>query len=739
MTEPGAPAAEGVSEADTLDALAGEWVRALRTTVYVAMSSADIRSQLHELARRLAAALSSPGVDTDAASDVGARLVATGFTGPQSLSRTVELLATRLPGAAEQPLADRVVELLAALVAGYTAALRGHIFDQQEDIKRALVKSWQDSQRDLRASEARFGEVFNSSAVGIAISEPGGRIVRANRSLEEILGYASGDLPGCELSELFSAQDHSSLQRHYQRLLDGQDSRFRMQFRLRRRDGETAQVYLAVSVLYDTEQQPQYLATMVEDFTEQHLLTVRLNYQALHDVVTGLPNRQYFVSHLERILGVLDPSTVITLLHLDLDGFSVINDGLGHAVGDLLLDVTARRLESVVADQQAMVARLGGDEFAIVIETGEPAPDVGRLAEAVNTALAEPVYLEGTGVAVTVSIGVVQGQVRTIEPAELLRAAGATLRRVRGQGTRQWALFDAELDAAERVELRLAAAMPGAMETGELRVGYQLVVTLESGRVMGVEAVLSWQHPEFGVLSAGQCLQVAERTGIVHATGTWLLREAAGQAAAWRRRWGDEAPPVVVSLAPSQAKDPDLVATVRAVLQQTDLQPAALELWMPVAALRMVNGMPAGDGGGDAEENLRVLAQLGVRTGLHDFGGGIGGLRCLSELPINALRLAEPVSRQLADDPSRILSESVHGLVHTIRTAAINVVAFPVDTEEQAECWRWVGANWAVGGLFGGPVPPQDIEPLLDAQAGAGRGRTGSSSRDACPPAVPEE
>ncbi|MQA12902.1 MAG: EAL domain-containing protein [Pseudonocardiaceae bacterium] len=713
-----APAAGAGNDAPALDALAGEWVRVLRTTAYVAMSPADIRGHLQEHARRLVAALSGPEVDTHAASDVGTRLVAAGFTDPQSLSRTVELLATWLPGAAQLPLADRVTRLLAALAAGYTAALRDHIFDQQESLKRALVKSWQDSQRDLQASEARFAEVFNSSAVGIAISQPDGRIVRANPSLEEILGYDPGELPGRELTELFSAADQPSLQRHYQRLLDGLDPRFRMQFQLRRKDGEAAQAYLAVSVLCDTEQQPQYLATMVEDFTDEFLLTERLNYQALHDVATGLPNRHYFVSRLEEILGVLDPSAVITLLHLDLDGFSVINDGLGHRFGDRLLDVSARRLKSVVADQKAMVARLGGDEFAIVIEAGDPVPDVGVLAETINSEFAEPVYLDGVGVAVTASIGVVQCRVGGSEPAELLRAAGATLRRVRGQGSRQWAMFDPDFDATERVELRLAAELPGAMENGELSVEYQPVSTVQSPRVVGVEAILSWQHPELGVVSSQRCMQLAEQTGMVHEAGKWLLRVAAEQAVAWRERWGDEASPMMVTLAPSQAKDPDLVAAVRAVLQQTGLQPAELQLWMPAAALRSVDGMPAGQGGEDAEDNVRTLAQLGVRTGLHDFGGGIGGLRCLAELPISAVRVAEPVSRQVADDASRILSQSVHALIHVIRAAGVNVVACPVDTEEQAACWPWVGANWAVGRLFGGPGPPQDIELLLEAQVG---------------------
>ncbi|MGH4021802.1 MAG: putative bifunctional diguanylate cyclase/phosphodiesterase [Pseudonocardiaceae bacterium] len=727
MTENGAPPVAGDqgTGARSPAALAREWASAIGTTAYVPMSLADIRHYVHDLTERLVAALSDPALDTRAASEVGARLVAGDFTGPHSLSRSVEVLARALPatveGGATGPPGHRVIELLGALVAGYTQALRNRIFDQQEEVKRALLRARQDIERDLQASESRFREVFNSSAVGIAISYPGGRIMRTNPALDDILGYSEGELPGRELSELFSPDDLATIQESYQRLLDGKDSRFRVQFRLRRKDGETAWVYLAVSVLVDNRHAPQYLATMVEDFTDQHLLTERLNHQALHDLQTGLPNRQYFVSHLEKVLG-LEPSAMVTLLHLDLDGFSVINDGLGHHFGDRLLDVVARRLESVVADERAMVARLSGDEFAILIQhgllpPGYPVPDVGPLAEAINTELAEPLYLDEIGVAATASIGVVQRQAGGTKPAELLRAAGATLRRSRGTGKRQWAAFDAAIDAADRAELRLAAATPGALETGELRVEYQPMVTLEGGRLVGIEAVLRWQHPQLGALSHERCMQVAEQTGAVYAAGQWLLRTAADQARSWRRRTGDDAPPLVVNLTPSQAQDPDLVARARAVIEETGLRPEELELWMPVAAIRTVSGMPVGEAGGTAEDNLGVLAELGVRSGLHDFGGGIGGLRCLAELPVRAVRVAEPVARQVADDPSRILSQAVHALVHIVRAEGINVVAFPVDSEEQAGCWRWVGANWAVGALFGRPGPPQHIEQLLDAQA----------------------
>ncbi len=683
------------------------------------MSVPDIRRCLQDLTERLVAALSNPAVDTRAASDVGARLVAAGFTGEQSLSRTIKFLGRALPGAADSTAADRhcgrIIELLSALAGGYTWALRNRVLDQQEEVKRALSQAWQDVERDLRTSEARFREVFDSSPMGIAISAPGGQIVQANPALEEILGHTPGELLGRQLSELFSVHDQPPMQEHYQGLLTGRTSRFRDRCTLRRADGETAWVYLAASALLDAEQAPQYLATMVDDITDLHLLEQRLNHQALHDLQTDLPNRQYFVTHLEKVLGRLEPSAVVTLLHLDLDGFSVINDGLGHDAGDQLLDVVARRLESVVADQQAMVARLGADEYAILIQSKYSGPDVGALVERINTELAEPFYIDDIGVAVTATIGVAQRRFGgSSKPEELMRAASATLRRLRGRSKRQWDLFDPDIDAAERAELRLAAAMPGALETGQLRVTYQPVVTLDGHRLVGIETALCWQHPELGVLSSEQCTQAAERTGVVHEVGQWLLRTTAEQAVSWRQRVAGGMPPVVVNLTPSQAQDPDLVARVRTVLEETGLAPAELELRSPVAAIRTVSGELTGEGGAHAEDNLQVLAELGVRAGLYDFGGGIGGLRCLADLSVCAVRIAQPVSQQVAADPSRILSQGAQALVHIVRAAGVDVVAFPVDSEEQAACWPWIGANWAVGALYGRPGPPRHIELLLD-------------------------
>jgi diguanylate cyclase (GGDEF)-like protein/PAS domain S-box-containing protein len=704
-----------------LELFARRWADAIAGASYVSMGSDELMAHLLGLTDQLVEAALAAEFDPLVGRRIGVDMVDAHFTGTETLGATVALIVERLPdllGKFPQgvDLASRVAQLTGNVAAGYANALRERSLDEQDAIYRAGLRARRQAEQALTASEARFRGVFHTSPVAIAISDPDGRILQTNRSLDDTLGYRPGELLGRQLTELFAADDRPIVEEHYRGLATGRDLRFRVRFPLRLADGETAVIYLDAAVLLDDEQVPQCIVTMIDDITDLRLLEQRLQHQTLHDVQTGLPNRQYFVTHLEKVLGQLDPSAVVTLIHLDLDGFSAINDGLGHHVGEQLLDVVARRLEWVVADQRGMVARLGADEYAILIEPGDSILDVGTFAEKINTELAEPFYVDGIGVAVTATIGIVQRRVARTLPEELMRAASATLRRIRGRGKRQWTLFDPEIDAANRARLQLAAAMPGALESGELHVTYQPVVTLNGGRLVGVEAALNWQHPQLGMLSNEQCVQAAERTGVVHEVGQWLLRTAAEQAVCWQQRTAAKVPPMMINLTPSQAQDPDLVARVRAVLEETGLAPAELELRAPVAAIRTVTGELDDEGGGQAEDNLRVLTELGVRAGLYDFGGGIRGLRCVADLSACVLRIAQPVSHQLAEDPSQILAQAAQALVHIIRDAGVDVVA-PVDTAEQAADWARIGANWAIGALFGPPSESQGVEPLLDALA----------------------
>jgi PAS domain S-box-containing protein/diguanylate cyclase (GGDEF)-like protein len=702
------------------EVFAERWADAVAGTSYVSMGRNEIVAHLLALTDHLVKAAQSPEFDRSAGHRIGGDLVAAHFTSTDTLSKTLALIVEELPGllgtnSSGIDVAGRVARLTGDIAAAYAGALRDRSLDEQDSIYRATLRARKQAEQALASSEARFRQVFYSSPVGVAISEPEGEIIQCNRSLEDILDYSPGELLGRNLSDLFAAGDRAAMQERYRGLVSGREPRLRIRFSLLRADDEQVWVNLDVSVLRDAEQDPRYLVTMVDDISDLQLLEQRLRHQTLHDPQTGLPNRQYFYTHLESVLAGLDPCAVVTLLHLDLDGFSVVNNGLGNHIGDQMLNVVARRLEGVVADRRGMVARLGADEYAILLEPDDSPLDVDELAETINAELAEPHYLDGIGTALTATIGVVQRPAGEYPPEEFMRAASATLRRLRGQGPRQWAPFDPDTDTPERAELRLAAAIPGALENGELTVIYQPVVALADHKLVGIEVALCWDHPERGRLSHEQCVHAAEQTGAVHAVGQWLVRTAAEQAFTWWQRIGST-PPMAVNLTAAQAKDPELVASITAVLAETGLPPAQLELRAPVAAIRTATGELAGDGGAQAEDNLRVLSDIGLRTGLHDYAEGLGGLRCMTELAPCTVRIAALMAQQSTSDQCTILPDAARTSIHRLRAAGADVLAYPVDDATHAAYCADIGANWAVGALFGPPASPQHMEALLRLQ-----------------------
>jgi diguanylate cyclase (GGDEF)-like protein len=407
----------------------------------------------------------------------------------------------------------------------------------------------------------------------------------------------------------------------------------------------------------------------------------------------------------ESTLGQLDPAATVTLYQLDLDGFSVINDGLGHEVGDRLLQRVAQRLQLVFAEEHALIARIASDEFAVLVEDSSATPDVATLAARINDELSEPAYLDEVGLAVTASIGVVQRPAGGIAHTELLRQADATLRRAKTNGHRQWALFDAPQDAMDRERYATVAGMPGALENGQFRLEYQPLMRLADRRVVGVEAQICWDHPEHGVLGHEQVMGLAEHTGVVLPIGAWLLATGCAEAMRWPAGQGGDPPVLSINLATAQANDPDLVATVNDVLASVGLPPDRLQLGLPVRALLCEEG--------DAEDNLQVLADMGVRTSIHDFGGGCCGLVFLEDLPVRAVRIAGWLVQRLAQRPESVAARALTGLMSMAHTFDVTVTVPGLATESGADWWRTAGADLACGDWFAAPGSPEAITKLL--------------------------
>ena len=685
----------------------------MSTTAYLPITGEEIDDFIRGLLDRLIDALSQAEFSPQPAVVVGTQLVARGFASGQSLGRTIEILGHALPALDElrtvEGLAGKVVSLLAALATGYGTALRRRALDQQDDVKRALLRVTQNAERERRISAAQFREVFDSAPMGIAVSRLDGTITESNGSLTEILHYPPDKLAGRDVRELFHPDDAMKLCAAYQRVREGQVARFQSKVRLVAANGDTTWVSLAVAALRDAAGSPTDHVTMVEDFTDVHLLEEHLRHQTLHDLLTGLPNRQYFAIHLDGVLERAKPGAIIMLYKIDLDCFAVVNDGLGQGFGDLLLRSVARRLHSLVAGEQAMVARFGADEFAILIEESPTTPNAGTLAARINAELSEPVNLGGRDLAVSACVGIVRRPAQGAGTAELIRAAEATLHQAQRTGLGQWGLYDPPADADQRARYALAAAMPEAWESGQVTLQYQPLVRLDSAatdtsRMVALAALLRWDHPEAGVVAHEDCIALAEQTGLVLSIGRWMLRQACEQLRSWRDQLGDAVPPVRVDLTTYLTQDPDLVAVVRDALTASQLRPADIQLGMPVEVIVA--------GHGDSVDNVGTLADIGVRTVLTRYGQAVGNLVLLESLPVHGVELAGRLVR-MAAEPGSVVRSALVSLVPLIRRTGAAVVVAGIDDAEQADWWRHTGAACARGTALTPPMAPQAVPALL--------------------------
>ena len=393
---PGRPAGPDPGRGRTV--LARKWAYLLSGVTVVSLNREELDRELRGMVDTLCEHLHGTAADTAPAARLGERLVKLGYVGEPGLRCTLDVLGKGLPALAElQPVdrfTERIVLALGALSCGFLLAHERSVLDQQEIMHLSLLKAVRDAQWNLKQSEARFDEVVTASASGIAVVALDGRIVRANAALAEMLGHPAGELTGSGLYEVVHPDSVEVLREALVALLDGSKERVRQSQRLLRGDGDVARISLTASLLRDADGRPGHFVVVVEDGTELMLLQGELSRQALHDVLTGLPNRQYFGTYLETALRRADPVYGVTLFHVDLDAFGMVCNSLGRRVGEQLLVHFAQRLKVVMAREKAMIARFHSDEFGILVENTATTPDIGTIVRAINDELAEPFFVE---------------------------------------------------------------------------------------------------------------------------------------------------------------------------------------------------------------------------------------------------------------------------------------------------------------------------------------------------------
>jgi diguanylate cyclase (GGDEF)-like protein/PAS domain S-box-containing protein len=442
----------------------------------------------------------------------------------------------------------------------------------------------------------------------------------------------------------------------------------------------------------------------LRDITERKGLEQRLMQQALHDPLTGLPNRTLFMDRLKHALarGGRRESRM-AVLFMDLDNFKFVNDSLGHEAGDLLLIAVSKRVQPCLRSEDT-IARLGGDEFAILIEDVKYTSEPAYVAERIIEELQAPFTLGGQLVVVTPSIGIAIDDSRQDAPEHLLREADLAMYRAKEDGKARHRVFDPIMEYETTERLRLENDLRRALQRDEFRVHYQPMVHLETSRIVGMEALVRWEHPERGVILPDEFVPLAEEIGLIIPIGRWVLREACRQAHDWHKRYPMEPPlSMGVNLSARQLRDSDLVEEVEGLLLETGLAPEDLILEITESAVV------------GAEEHrigiLRRLKVLGVRFALDDFGTGYSSLYYLKRLPVNLLKIDRSFVDKIGQDAEDEVL--VSGIVYVSSALGLSVVAEGVETPQQLARVKSLGCDLGQGRYFSKPLSSEEAGELL--------------------------
>ncbi|MDQ0991077.1 bifunctional diguanylate cyclase/phosphodiesterase [Streptomyces sp. V3I7] len=572
------------------------------------------------------------------------------------------------------------------------------------------------------AAASAYRSVFAASPLSMAVVDAEGLVVTANDAFGALLGTDPDALAGRVAADLVDLAADARDWHAYRELLRGRQAKLRCARRLKHHDGHVVWVQVAVAPLAGAE---AGVLLSVTDVSTHRELQARLRHLQMHDPVTRLPNRTLFFERLSASLET-EPDEQggtgrIGLCYLDLDGFKAVNDTLGHRVGDRLLTAVAERLTRVAAEAGStrastpLVARLGGDEFALLVEDSTGTDQLAELAESALTALQQPFDLAGRRLSLSASIGVVERHAAGTTATGLMQAADTTLYWAKADGKARWTLFDPERNAHRMTRQALSSTLRPAIDRGEFVLEYQPLVGMEDGRLRGVEALVRWNHPQFGMLTPNRFIGLAEEDGSIVPLGRWALTTACRQARHWHLAHPAE-PPIFVSVnvAVRQVWDSDLVADVARTLTETGLAPHLLQLELTESAVMGSAGRPL--------QALQALSDMGVRIAIDDFGTGYSNLAYLSRLPVSVLKLDGSFVRGFqydgpGDRPNPADEVVVEAMIQLAHRLGLTVTAECVETSAQATRLRHIGCDTGQGWLYSRPVPPDRISELLGAQA----------------------
>lgn len=582
----------------------------------------------------------------------------------------------------------------------------GHLGD---DINSMLV-ALQESQQAVQTSEGRLSRIVETNADGIIIVDLEGRITFANAAAELLFG-----LPRVELTHRTCDDPNWHLTTPdglnvayadlpFSLVIESGMPVYRVEHSMTRADGCHIILSTNAAPLRDSDGSISGVVASLTDITERKALEERLSYQAFHDPLTNLPNRVLFLDRVGRALTRCSrQGKRLAVVFLDLDNFKLINDSLGHAMGDQLLVVVAERLQRCLRASDT-AARFGGDEFVLLIEDVNDEPDAILVAERVLEQFRDPLTLATREVFVSVTMGIALGSSSKDDPAELLRNADAAAYASKSRGRGGYQFYDVGMNVHALHRLEMENDLRRAVERNELVVHYQPIVSLSTGAFEGLEALVRWNHPRLGLISPLDFVPMAEETGLIVSIGRYVMNEACRQLNEWKRRHASAADMYVgVNLSARQFQQPALIAEVAGALHTSGLPASCLALEITESVIMEESQFTI--------NTLNGLKELGIRLAIDDFGTGYSSLSYLRRFPLDYLK----IDRSFVDGLCRVVDDGliVSSTISLAHALGLTVIAEGTETVDQVRELFRLGCDNAQGYYFHHALPPDELELTL--------------------------
>ncbi|MGZ8264821.1 MAG: EAL domain-containing protein, partial [Burkholderiales bacterium] len=565
------------------------------------------------------------------------------------------------------------------------------------------------AEESLQESEQQLRAMFDNADVGIAVTGLDFRFLRVNDKYCSILGYSREELLQMSGNDVNLREQVERVQGRRQQMLRGELSNITDEKQLVRKDGSLVWVSLAGSLVRASDGSPRYHIAVIQDISASKRAAAALKESeeqfrmlAQYDVLTGLPNRSLLYDRLAHSIGQAKRHNwALAVLFIDVDRFKYVNDTFGHAAGDKLLKRVAERLRECVRSEDT-VGRLSGDEFAIVLGSLGAVEDAAIVAKKIIAQLNQPFQLEGAELYVTASIGITLYPNDSVDQDALIRNADVAMYRAKDLGRNNYQFYTPDMNRHTREMLSLEGELRRALDRDEFVLHYQPKVSLATGRVTGVEALLRWTHPERGLMPPGDFMPLLEETGMIVQAGGWVLRAVCQQLQAWRSA-GVPLVPVAINLSPRQFLAPDLADSIDQVLREHAVGADLVEIELTESSV-MTNT-------DDVIRTLERLESAGLQIAIDDFGTGYSSLSYLKRFPIRALKIDRSFIRDITTDrDDDAITKAVISMAHSLE---LKVIAEGVETRAQLDLLAAYGCDEVQGYIFAKPVPGVECGRLL--------------------------